>query len=78
MKIFLTVLFLVNGELSVVEGYLPREQPSAAECQRRAAAVQDYLMTAPGLPSASIVACINADDMFQAVGRLAQMGGQEL
>jgi hypothetical protein len=45
---FLTVVFIMsNGDLTLLDGYYPREQPSMEICQERKNALFTYLMEYP-------------------------------
>ena len=76
MKFFLTVLFLVNGEMTVVSGMLPLEMDSEAECHERLEFLQGYLREDTPYPSTSVTGCIEAEDMFRAAGLLAAQAGE--
>lgn len=54
MKVFLTILFLVNGEPTILDGFEPREQPSMEICLERERYVRIYLNSVPNLKVHSI------------------------
>jgi len=74
LKVFLTVVFLVNGHPTVIDGWLPREQPDDATCLARMARLLEYLPQHPGLPEEHDVACVAAPTPLDAAEWLAAAG----
>lgn len=73
MKTFLVILFVIGGELSVVEGWLPREQESQMICNRHADYARDHIATLENFPIA-MVGCVRAKDPAIAAAKLKQKG----
>ena len=63
MKILLVVLFMVNGEPALIDGYMPREQPSMEVCAERAEFMADYFATVPDLPEVGEIACGSEEEI---------------
>lgn len=67
MKVLLAVLFIMNGEPTLIEGYLPREQPSMEVCEERADFMADYLSTVPDLPEIGEIICGTEEEIQKAI-----------
>lgn len=50
MKVVLTVVFLINGQWTLEEGFNPIEQPNEIKCTERLAAVSKYFDSIEEMP----------------------------
>lgn len=75
MKAFLVILFLHQGEIFTLDGWLPREQPNMAFCKARAAAIEAYIPHDPTLPKTAFIGCIEADSARAAIIEAATKSG---
>ena len=55
MKVLLAIIFLVQGEPTIVEGYFPLEMESREYCEMRKDFTEAYLATVPGMPEFRVV-----------------------
>lgn len=61
MKTVLAVIFLVNGEPTILyDGFQPREQPNMEVCKERAAFMTEYLEQDPNMPEVAEIICGDA------------------
>lgn len=70
MKVFLAVLFFMNGEPALIDGFMPREQPSIEVCEERAEFMQESLADMPDLPEVGKIVCGTKEDIQKAINSL--------
>jgi len=72
MKLFLTVIFLINGEPVILDGYMPREQVSADDCNEHAAFLEEHAEDTPDIPDIYAIGCVWAANQIEAARALAR------
>lgn len=81
-SVFLVVLFLIDGEPSVIDGWLPRQQPNMSICEQRSDSLNSYFLNnpeaAPLKRPVAAVGCVEALDMFEAAQMMQGRTGEAL
>ena len=69
MKEFLVVLFMINGQPTLVEGWFPLQLISRP-CDEVIDHTRNYMLETLGVPEDTIIACVSADTPQEAVERV--------
>lgn len=77
MKIFLAIVYIVEGCIVTLEGYEPRMQADLETCKSRADYMAAYLETVPGMPEA-VIGCVAAESETGAVDIMKRHAGERL
>lgn len=68
-NILLAVLFVVNNDLTILDGFAPRIQPSIDVCMKRAKNLQIYLDSVSDLNYKYTIICDNKDNIQKYINK---------
>lgn len=70
MEILIAVIFLINGEPTILEGFEPLVQPSIEICEVRKDFMEVYLKAVPGLPEIAGIFCGTSEEIQREIDLL--------
>lgn len=62
-EIFLVILFNINGELAIIDGFYPLQVSQIQECEQRKEFAEGYLPQIEDLPEVTAIICGDKDDI---------------
>lgn len=62
-EIFLVILFNINGELTIIDGFYPLQVSQMQECEQRKEFAEGYLPLLEDIPEVAAIICGDKDDI---------------
>lgn len=56
-EIFLAVIFMINGQTAMIDGWHPRQHPDMESCNIKKEFMEHYVVTTKGLPEVGEIYC---------------------
>lgn len=69
-EIFLVILFNINGELAIIDGFYPLKVSQVQECEQRKEFAKGYLPLLEDIPEVAAIICGDKDEIEKQINIL--------